>query len=294
MASVGEVYNRALEIAKEHDISGADIRRLIAHNEGLREQIDVIFNRDKEMKNEELFYQQLEELKDGKPVEYVMHEASFLQNKLYVDERVLIPRGETEELVANITERIRDYFDPRNYLVAADIGTGSGAISIALKQFFPNWMITATDVSKDALNVAKKNFKAMNLPIDTLEGDALTPFIQQNQKLDIIVSNPPYILDKEDAQASVRDYEPGSALWLNKDDSVYEKIFANAYRVKKHALFIALEISPDLVEWLEDLMKKYLHDYEYEFVDDLNNMKRFLFVFLRDENEDDEINERRY
>lgn len=294
MASVGEVYNHALEIAKEHDISGADIRRLIAHNEGLREQIDVIFHRDKEMKNEELFYQQLEELKDGKPVEYVMHEASFLQNKLYVDERVLIPRGETEELVTNITERIRDYFDPRNYLVAADIGTGSGAISVTLKECFPNWLITATDISKGALEVAKKNFEAMNLPIDTLEGDALTPFIERRQKLDIIVSNPPYILNKEDAQPSVRDYEPGSALWLNKDDSVYEKIFANAYRVKKHALFIALEISPDLVEWLEDLMKKYLHDYEYEFVDDLNNMKRFLFVFLRDENEDDEINGRRY
>ncbi len=287
MASVGEVYNAALKIAKEFDISGADIRRLIAHDEGFHEQIDVIFNRDKEMKSENLFYAQLEELKSGKPVEYVMHEASFLQNKLYVDEHVLIPRGETEELVANITERIRDYFDPRNYLVVADIGTGSGAISIALKQYFPNWMITATDISSDALKVAKLNFEKYNLPIEALKGDALDPFIKANQKLDIIVSNPPYILNQEDAQASVRNYEPANALWLTKSNSVYEKIFANAYKVKKHALFIALEISPDLEEWLVSLMNQYLHDYTYEFVSDLNGMKRFLFVFLRDENEND-------
>ena len=285
MASVGEVYNKALLIAKDHDIGGADIRRLIAHNEGFREQIDVIFNRDKEMKNEELFYSQLEELKKGKPVEYVMHEASFLQNKLYVDENVLIPRGETEELVALITERIRDYFDPRNYLVAADIGTGSGAIALALKQFFPNWLISASDISSASLGVAKKNFETYGLPIETIEGDALSPFIAKNQKLDIIVSNPPYILNKEDTQASVRDYEPSSALWLDKDSSVYEKIFANAMKVKKHALFMAFEISPNLVSWLTELMNRHLEDYEYEFIDDLNGMKRFLFVFLRDNDE---------
>ncbi len=285
MASVGEVYNKALAIAKDNDISGADIRRLIAHDEGFHEQIDVIFNRDKEMKSEKVFYSQLEELKKGKPVEYVMHEASFLQNKLYVDENVLIPRGETEELVALITERIRDYFDPRNYLVAADIGTGSGAIALALKQFFPNWLISASDISSSALSVAKKNFEAYNLPIETVEGDALSPFIAKKQKLDIIVSNPPYILNKEDAQASVRDYEPDSALWLDKNNSVYEKIFANAAKVKKHALFMAFEISPDLVNWLIELMSKHLEDYEYEFVDDLNGMKRFLFVFLRDNDE---------
>lgn len=290
MPKVGEVYNKALVFAKENDISGADIRRLIAHNEGYQEQIDVIFNREKEMKNEKLFLSQLEELKKGKPVEYIMHEASFLQNKLYVDENVLIPRGETEELVASITERVRDYFDPRNYLVVADIGTGSGAISLALKQYFPNWLITATDISRGALEVAKKNFAKYGLPIDAIEGDALEPFIKGNQKLDVIVSNPPYILNKEDAQRSVRDYEPASALWLDKNDSVYEKIFANAAKVKKHALFIALEISPDLENWLTLLMNKYLSNYEFEFVNDLNGMKRFLFVFLKDENENHYLN----
>lgn len=286
MAKVGEVYNEALKIAKEYDISGADIRRLIAHDEGFREQIDVIFNREKEMTSENMFYAQLEELKEGKPVEYVMHEASFLTNKLYVDERVLIPRGETEELVANITERIRDYFDPRNYLVVADIGTGSGAISLALKEYFPNWLISAVDISKDALDVAKINFQNYHVDIETLQGDALEPFIQKGQKLDVIVSNPPYILDPKDAQESVRKYEPATALWLDKNNSVYEKIFANAERVKKHALFIALEISPDLEGYLTNLMKKYLRHYEYEFVNDLNGMKRFLFVFLGEENED--------
>ena len=285
MAKVGEIYNEILKDIKNTNVTSADVRRLIAHNEGYKEQIDVIFNRDKEMKSENILFAQLEELKSGKPVEYIMHEASFLQDKLYVDERVLIPRGETEELVANITERIRDYFDPRNYLVVADIGTGSGAIALALKQYFPNWLISASDVSVEAIDVAKINFTKYNLPIETLIGNGLEPFIKNNQKLDAIVSNPPYILNKEDAQESVRKYEPSSALWLDKTNSLYENLFANIYKVKKHSLFIALEISPDLVDWLKTLMQKYLHNYKYDFVDDLNGLTRFLFVFLRDDNE---------
>lgn len=281
MPTIGEVYNSALKLAKEKDLLSADIRILIAFDEGLHEQIDVIYDRDKEMKNAALFEEQLALLEKGEPVEYIIKEARFLDRKLFVDSRVLIPRGETEELVADLTEKIGDYYDPRNYLVCADIGTGSGAIALAIKDAFPNWVLLASDVSKDALEVAKINFANAGAAIETLEGDALTPFIAKKINLDIIISNPPYILNKEDAQDSVRLYEPGSALWLDKSHSVYESIFRDAAKVKKGSLFMAFEISPDLVEWLTGLMKRYLKDYDYEFVDDLNGMKRFLFVNCR-------------
>jgi release factor glutamine methyltransferase len=278
MSKVGAVYDRALKEGKPFDVLSADVRLLICHDEGYLEQIDVIMNREKEMLHEDEFWKQFAQLKKGEPVEYILHEASFLRRKLYVDERVLIPREETEELVADITERISDYYDPRNFLVCADIGTGSGAIALALKEAFPNWVLLASDISSGALEVAKKNFADAGVRIETLEGDALKPFIASKTALDILVCNPPYILNKEDAQPSVRDYEPASALWLDKENSVYESIFRDYASVKKGSLFMAFEISPDLQEWLVALMKRYLKDYDYEFVEDLSGLVRFLFV----------------
>ena len=97
--------------------------------------------------------------------------------------------------------------------------------------------------------------------------------------LDIIVSNPPYILNKEEVQDSVKDYEPASALYLNKEDSVYEAIFRDYKKVKKGSLLMCFEIGYDLKEYLVGLMERYLTDYEYEFKEDLNGLTRFLFVF---------------
>jgi release factor glutamine methyltransferase len=278
MPTIGEVYDEALRFAKGKGLLSADIRILIAFDEGLREQIDVIYERDKEMRNPLTFKEQLTRLEKGEPVEYIIKEARFLDRRLFVDKRVLIPRGETEELVANLTERIGDYYDPRNYLCCADVGTGSGAIAIALKDAFPNWVMMASDISKGALEVAKVNFANSGAIVRTLEGDALKPYMENRINLDIIVCNPPYILNKEDAQDSVRDYEPGSALWLDKSNSVYESIFRDCRSVKKGSLFMAFEISPDLVDWLVCLMRRYLKDYHYEFVKDLNQNDRFLFV----------------
>lgn len=280
MPTIGEIYFKAIENCKEFGISSADIRLLIAYDEGLEQQIDVIYSKDKEMKKPTLFQSQYERLKNGEPVEYIIHEARFLGLKLYVDQRVLIPRGETEELVALISEKIADYFDPRNYLVCADIGTGSGAITLGLKSAFPHWVMMASDISEDALEVAKGNFGRYQIPVQVAEGDSLEPFIKEMTKIDILVCNPPYIVNESDVQKSVKDYEPGSALWLNKENSVYEKIFRDIYKVKKGELFMAFEISPDLVSWLTELMERYLHDYTFEFVKDLSGLDRFLFIHL--------------
>src|SRR5574344_1555980 len=106
MPTIGEVYNDALRTAKEKGVLSADIRILIAFDEGLHEQIDVIYDRDKEMKNPVTFSEQMKRLEKGEPVEYIIKDAQFLDRHLFVDRRVLIPRSETEELVANITEKI--------------------------------------------------------------------------------------------------------------------------------------------------------------------------------------------
>lgn len=281
MPTIDEAYKEAYALAKPYGVMAMDLRILLMHDEGLREQIDVLFYKEREMKNYELFKEQVQKLIKGEPVEYILGEADFLGNPIKINENVLIPRSETEELVSGISERIDNYYDPRNYLVCADIGTGSGCISIGLRQSFSNWLLVASDISPKALEVAKENFERYNIRAQVLEGDALAPYIENNINLDIIVSNPPYILNKEDAQASVRDYEPASALWLDKEHSVYESIFRDYKKVKKGSLFMAFEISPDLEMWLDDLMKKYLDDYSYEFAKDLNGFTRFLYIFIK-------------
>ena len=280
MPKIFEVYNKALQEGKEAGVLSNDVRILIAQDNGFKEPIDTLFYRDSEMKNFDLFEKQFKRLLRGEPVEYIAETASFLQFKLHVDRRVLIPRMETQELVAKISEDISNWFDPRNFLVCADIGTGSGAIAIALKSLFPNWIVSASDTSKDALDVARGNAQKYNLPIHFYEGDSLEPYIKEKMNLDILVSNPPYILNEEEVQTSVKDYEPGSALWLDKENSVYEKIFRDAYKVKKGEMMMFFEIGYDLEDYLLSLMNKYLKDYDYSFEKDLNGLTRFLFVHL--------------
>ena len=281
MPSINEVYLSAVKVGKPSGVTSHEIRTLIAHEMGFENHIDVLYRKDEEFTQNEAFERDFAKLMQGMPVEYVINEAEFLHTKLYVDPRVLIPRMETEELIANLSERIMDYYDPRNYLVVADIGTGSGAIMVALHKLFPNWILVGSDVSKQALEVAGKNLADNHMSNSLMEGPSLKPYIDAKMNLDIIVSNPPYILNKEEVQESVRNYEPSEALYLDKDHSVYEEIFRDYKKVKKGTLLMAFEIGYDLEEYLTGLMKQYLEDYEFEFIKDLNGLTRFLFVFCR-------------
>lgn len=281
MPKIYEAYLKAMNQGKEHGVSSQDIRVLIAHEMGYAEPIDTLFHKDDEFTKIQEFERDFAKLIQRMPVEYVINEATFLHTKLYVDQRVLIPRMETQELIANLSEKIMDYYDPRNYLVVADIGTGSGAILCALRSLFPNWLLVGSDVSKDALEVARKNIKDYNVNATLLEGKSLQPYIDAKMNLDIIISNPPYIINKEEVQDSVKDYEPEGALYLTPENNVYEDIFKNYKKVKKGSLLMAFEIGYDLEDMLTKMMKEYLEDYEYEFIKDLNGLTRFLFVFCR-------------
>ena len=281
MPTIGEAIKEAHALYKAQDVSAQDLRYLAMVNEGFEEPIEVLFAKDKEMKHYSLFMEQAKRLAQNEPVEYIVGTASFLRHNLKVTRDVLIPRGETEELVSLISERVSDYYDPRNYLVVADIGTGSGCIPIGVHDSFPNWLLLASDISPKALDVARSNFEKENVHVQTFCGDALKPYIENKINLDIIISNPPYILSPLDAQASVRDFEPASALWLKKGESVYESIFRDYKRVKKGDLLMFFEISPDLEEWLKDIMAQYLENYTYTFTKDLNGDTRFLLVHLK-------------
>ncbi len=281
MPKIYDTYLSAMKVGKEKGVSSQDIRILIAHEMGYPEPIDTLYHKDDEFTKIEQFEADFAILLQGMPVEYVVNEATFLHTKLYVDPRVLIPRMETEELVANLSERIMDYYDPRNYLVVADVGTGSGAILCALRPLFPNWLLVGSDISEQALEVAKKNLDANGVKANLLYGRSLEPYIEAKTNLDVIISNPPYILNKDEVQDSVKNYEPAEALYLDKANSVYEDIFRDYKKVKKGTLLMVFEIGYDLEDYLKELMGRYLEDYEYEFIKDLNGLTRFLLVFCK-------------
>lgn len=166
-----------------------------------------------------------EQLLVGKPIQYILEKAWFMGNDFMVNEHVLIPRPETEELVEWIISYASIMNKPLSIL---DIGTGSGCISIALKLALPNCTVTGLDISKEALAVAQMNAKNLNASIEWMEEDILNTAALETA-YDIIVSNPPYIplKEKKDMQEQVLNFEPSIALFVsNEDPLVYYRTIA--------------------------------------------------------------------
>ena len=153
------------------------------------------------------------------PAQYIIGQAEFCGMQLKVDERVLIPRLETEELVELILAE-----NPEGHLKVLDIGTGSGAIALALAKDRSDWTITAADISQDALDLASENAERLDLEISFIKSDC---FSEICSKYDIIVSNPPYIsrADEEEVGLNVLHSEPHLALFADEDGlAIYRKI----------------------------------------------------------------------
>lgn len=200
----------------------------------------------------------LAELKQGRPYQYVMGEAWFMGMKLYVDESVLIPRPETEELV----DRIARQFATSQKLSIIDIGTGSGCIPLALKKLLPQARIHALDVSAAALQVARKNATTQELDIQFMQADILEweVVFDKSLEFDVIVSNPPYITpaEKADMTPQVLQYEPELALFVEQEAPLlfYQYIadFARHHLRPSGKLFF--EINRKYGAEIVDLLKK--------------------------------------
>ena len=153
------------------------------------------------------------------PAQYIIGHAEFFGMQLKVDERVLIPRPETEELVEIILAE-----NPKENLKVLDIGTGSGAIALALAKNRTDWTITAADISQDALNLAMENANNQGLTLFFIKSNC---FSEISSKYDIIVSNPPYIsrVDEAEVGLNVLHSEPHLALFADEDGlAIYRRI----------------------------------------------------------------------
>ena len=219
-----------------------------------------------------------------KPVQYIVGEAWFYKMKLIVNEQVLIPRPETEELVQLVIDHSgKEKIMPSksgNKISILDIGTGSGCIAIAIKKNLPNAMLHAIDVSKESLLVAKENALLQKADIDFIEIDFLNESNwNQLPKVDIIISNPPYIplKEKEILDKNVTQFEPHQALFVKDSDPFifYEKIaiFGKTHLLCNGTIFVEIH-----EEYAKETAAIFETDYQIETKKDIFGKQRMLII----------------
>lgn len=207
------------------------------------------------------------------PAQYLIGHAEFYGMELKVDERVLIPRPETEELVELILTE-----NPNPNLSVLDIGTGSGAIALALAKNRPNWCVTASDISPDALNLASENAALQDLKISFKKSDC---FEEIAENYDIIVSNPPYIsrADESEVGLNVLHSEPHLALFAEEDGlAIYRKIAEDAKNHLREGGKIYLEIGYKQGLSVPALFRKYLPEKRVRTLKDQFGQDRMVVV----------------
>lgn len=192
-------------------------------------------------------------LERHEPLQYILGEAHFYGLDLHVEPGVLIPRPETEELV-----RVIAADNPSSDLQVVDLGTGSGAIAIALSRYMSFPEITAIDLSPKAIEVATDNVKALKCNgIRVVKGD-MTKWSPKSASLDVVVSNPPYVDESEKAgmEANVRDYEPAEALFVPDSDPLkfYRAIAPEALKGLKPGGRLYFEINPRHADELKAML----------------------------------------
>ena len=270
-----DIYSQSLIYVDEINVSKRDIEYLIKETFSLT-NVDFILKQDKSF-DDALFVDRLEELKKGKPVEYILGYASFCLLKFKVDENTLIPRSETEDLVYRTIEFVKKMGLRKPRIL--DIGSGSGCISITLNKMLIDSIVESVDISSKALEVAKENNVLNNTNVEFYQSDC---FEKVNGTFDVIISNPPYIDRNSYVQESVLKYEPHTALFADDNGlAIYKRIIEKLLSYVNRPSIVALEISPDLVDRLEMLIKEHLGECEYSFEKDLNGFDRFLFLSLK-------------
>lgn len=223
------------------------------------------------------FKELIEEHASGRPVQYCVGSEEFYGRSFIVDESVLIPRPETEELVLGTINRLDKLFNKQT-LKLADIGTGSGAIAISMKLECPELSVVATDLSEKALMTAQKNAENLAATIDFRLGDLTAPLV--GERFDIILSNPPYIAFDEAKEMSsiVLEHEPHSALFAEEEGLIlYRKLAEQLPAIVNKPALIGLEIGYTQGEQVAKFFKNSFPQSTISIEKDINGRPRMIF-----------------
>lgn len=216
----------------------------------------------------------IKELKNGRPIQYIIGNVDFYGNIIKVNENVLIPRFETELLIDLTIKRIKKKYQNNNIDII-DLGTGSGCIAISLKKEL-NANVDALDISKEALEIAKDNAKSNSTNINFINKDMTT---YKDKKYDVIISNPPYIKYDEEIMDIVKNNEPHLALYA-KDDGLYfyKRIIDNLPYITKDKYLVCFEIGYTQGQAIATYAKEKLKDINISVQKDYSDKDRFIFI----------------
>ncbi len=278
-------YREILKINEQYALDNkkedSGVKLLLMHFSKM-DSADLLLSMDEEMPDklyQDFLYGVDRYIAKNIPVQHIIGYQDFYGYSFKVNSDVLIPRFETEELLGNILLIYGDIFEAEKIDVV-DIGTGSGCLAITLDLEDSNMNVTATDISKEALKVAKQNNKKLGSNVNFLLGDMLEPL--KGMKFDILVSNPPYIPNKEFVEDLVIDNEPSLALFGGVDGlDFYRKIIKNAESILNERYIIAFEHAFNKAKELRKIIKKHLKDVEIIQKKDLQGKDRMTFIIKK-------------
>lgn len=222
------------------------------------------------------YKEEVEALENGKPLQYVLGNVNFYGNNFYINENVLIPRFETEELVEKTSNYIKQLFTEPVDII--DLGCGSGVIGLTLEKKVSTKSVDLIDISEKALEVSHINCEKMNSKANLIQSNM---FDNVTKKYDVIVSNPPYIKTNEEIEKIVKDNEPHLALYAGEDGlDCYKKIFKDITNHMKEKCLIAMEIGMTQGEDIKKLALEYIPNNPIVKIEkDLSEKDRMIFIF---------------
>lgn len=274
-----EALNGASSFLVENGREGNAARLLLQHilqtnYSGLMMKMHDVLTEEQQLKFTHFIGQHVK----GVPVQYITGEEEFYGRIFSVDESVLIPRPETEELIVGAMSRMEKLFGKHAELKLADIGTGSGAIAITMKSEWPEASVTATDLSEMALQMAQKNAEQLQVNLTFKLGDLTAPIA--DEKWDVVLSNPPYIAFSEIEEMSdvVVDYEPHSALFAEEDGLIlYRQLAEQLPLLMNKPALIGVEIGYTQGQAVADMFKVSFPQAHVSVVKDINGKERMVF-----------------
>jgi len=242
---------------------------------------DLVANLDKQLTStQSLAFEEnvVKYLDQNLPVQYLIGYETFFGYEFKVNDAVLIPRFETEELVAKVLDLYDEYFGEQ-IVDVVDIGTGSGAIGITLALEAGAMKVTATDISEEALQVARANAQQLGVAVTFLQSDMLNELLKRGKKFDILVSNPPYIPQAEKIEALVYDNEPHLALFGGDDGlHFYRQILRDANQILKQPNIMAFEHANHHRQGLTSLARKFFPEAVVKTFKDLQGRDRITVI----------------
>ena len=275
-----EVYKESVKKLKNPEVDEISVRILLCHINGIKSMSGFYIHKDENIRDFLGFSEKFDRFLKGEPLQYILGETEFLGLTFKVDNRVLIPRQETEEVVTQAYLRALQMFGD-HVINVADVCCGSGVMGITLAKKLTVRYLFMSDISKDAIDVAKENAKNNDVIANFFVGNACEELVKAGAKVDLFVANPPYILNRKEVDESVIKYEPHLALFIDENLQVFQDIFRDLPKIKNEKMLCVFEIGYDLKDKLTELIKSTMKNVTFGFIKDINGKERILILELK-------------